>query len=129
MPPRCPSLHTTPNAQATLNQEELNHVKKLITEYSDRLQMSDGPVEPTNAAVHSIPTVDERRYFSVFDLATVIHHIPMDPKYSHKTAFSNPFRHYEFDKMPFGFKNAPATFQRLMDIVLTGLQGTEHFVY
>ena len=30
----------------------------------------------------------------------------MDPKDSHKTAFSTPFRHYEFDRLPFKFKNA-----------------------
>ena len=53
----------------------------------------------------------------------------MDPKDSHKTAFSTPFGHYEFDGMPFGLKNAPVIFQWLMDIVLRGLQGTELFVY
>ena len=53
----------------------------------------------------------------------------MDPKDSHKTAFSTPHAHYEFDRMPFGLKTTPATFQRLMDLTLTGLIGTELFVY
>ena len=43
-------------------------------------------------------------------------------------SFSTPHG-YEFDRMPFGLKNAPATFQRLIDNILTGMQGTEIFVY
>ena len=69
------------------------------------------------------------KYFSVFDLANGFHQIEMDPKDQAKTAFTTPYGHYEFARMPFGLKNAPPTFQRLMDQVLTGMQGTELFVY
>ena len=76
-----------------------------------------------------LDSLGSAKYFLVFDLATDFHHIKMDPKDSHKTTFSTPRGHYEFDKMPFGLKTAPATFQRLMNLTLTRLMGTELFVY
>jgi len=46
----------------------------------------------------------------------------MNEKDKIKTAFSTPYGHYEFNRMPFGLKNALA-FQRLMNAVIIGIQG------
>ena len=36
---------------------------------------------------------------------------------------------YEFNVMPFGLCNGPATFQRLMDLLLAGIQWNNCLVY
>jgi hypothetical protein len=53
----------------------------------------------------------------------------MDSESIPKTAFNVENGHYEYVRMPFGLKNAPATFQRVMDNVLKELQGKVYFVY
>ena len=45
----------------------------------------------------------------------------MNPADAEKTAFICPRVMFKFRTMPFGLCNAGATFQRLMDIVMTGL--------
>ena len=40
----------------------------------------------------------------------------------HKTAFTTPFGLHQFKVMPFGLNGDPASFQRMMDHVIDGLQ-------
>ena len=69
------------------------------------------------------------QYFSVFDLASGFNQVETHPEERANTAFSSPRGHFEYLRMPMGIKNTPDTFQRLMDIVLKGMHGTEVFVY
>lgn len=69
------------------------------------------------------------QYFTTLDLKSGFHQISMDEKSVEKTAFSTDKGHFEFTRMPFGLKNAPATFQRAMNYVLTGLIGNICYVY
>ena len=53
----------------------------------------------------------------------------MEQKSKKYTTFSTPQGHFHYNRMPFGLKNAPATFQRMMDTALRGLVGNNCFVY
>lgn len=46
-----------------------------------------------------------------------------------KTAFSTDTGHFEFLRMPFGLKNSPATFQRVMNKIFQGLINNEVLIY
>ena len=57
-------------------------------------------------------------YFTMLDLCTGYHHIPLDKPSILKTAFNSPFGKYECIKVPFGLAQAPAYFQELMTGIL-----------
>ncbi|GFY16411.1 retrovirus-related Pol polyprotein from transposon 17.6 [Trichonephila clavipes] len=60
-------------------------------------------------------------YIFPIDLKSGYHQVNVNLADRDKTAFVCPFGTYRFKRMPFGHKNTPATFQRLMYIFRRGL--------
>jgi hypothetical protein len=90
----------------------------------------------TKKDVYPLPRIDDSlallqkgKYFSTLDLFAGYWQIPLEEMSKEKTAFSTDSGLYEFNVMPFGLCNAPATFQRFMDATMAGLKWKTLLVY
>lgn len=83
----------------------------------------------TRKDLYPMPRIDDAldslqgaEYFSSLDLRSGYWQIPVNEEDKEKTAFVTPDGLYEFNVMPFGLCNAPATFERMIDNILRGLK-------
>ena len=78
---------------------------------------------------HPLPRIDDTlealkgaKIFSTLDLKSGYWQVPIKEEHKSKTSFrTSSGQLYEFNQLPFRLSNAPATFSRLMDNVLSKL--------
>ncbi|XP_042320340.1 uncharacterized protein LOC121929090 [Sceloporus undulatus] len=81
----------------------------------------------TRPEQYPMPRVDElleklgrAKYLSSIDLTKGYWQVALAEESKHRTAFITHMGLFEFNVLPFGLRNAPATFQRLVDSLLRG---------
>lgn len=84
------------------------------------------PIPDINSTLASL---GDSKFFTTLDLTSGFHQIAMKERDIPKTAFSTMNGKFEYVRLPFGLKNAPAIFQRAIDDVLKELIGKICYVY
>ena len=118
--------------------EEAGIIRKSMSPWSSPVTVVDKPDgrirkcgdyralnEITITDAYPMPVMNEElekyrtaRYFTTLDAISGFWQIEMEEEDKEKTAFTTQYGLYEYNVMPFGLKNAPATFQRAMDRML-----------
>jgi transposase InsO family protein len=76
-----------------------------------------------------IDSLGEAQMFTTLDCNSGYWQVPVAPEDMDKTTFTSHEGTFRFKRMPFGLRNAPATFQRVVDIILSGLTWKSCLVY
>ena len=90
----------------------------------------------TRKDAYPLPRVDDSldsltgaSWFSTLDLVSGYWQVGLSEKDQEKSAFVTHGGLYQYKVLPFGLCNAPSTFERLMEVVLRGLQFNSCLIY
>ena len=86
--------------------------------------VTKGDAFPLPRLEDCIDQVGQKKFVTKIDLLKGYFQVPLTERAKEVSAFVTPDGLYQFRVMPFGMKNAPATFQRLMNSLTQGLGNT-----
>jgi hypothetical protein len=101
---------------------------RLVVDFRKLNEKTIGDAYPLPDITEILDQLGQSKYFSCLDMVMCYHQIELEEEDKEKTAFSTKNGHWEYQRLPFGLKTAPSTFQRMVNTVLSGLTGTRCFV-
>ncbi len=93
----------------------------------NRLCVKDSYPAPNIEA--TMDMLKKAKWYSAFDLEKGYHQVPLSDRAKQVCAFRCPFGSFRYTRLPFGIMNAPAAFQRMMDVILRDLAWSCAMVY
>ncbi len=101
---------------------------RLCTDYRKVNTVTKTDTYPIPRIDDCIDKVGSSKIVSKFDLLKGFWQVPLTDRAKEISAFVTPDGLFQYKVMPFGMKNSPATFQRLINQVTSGLQGCEAYI-
>lgn len=102
---------------------------RMVIDYKRLNSVTISDTYPIPDINNTLASLGNAKLFTTLDLTSGFHQIAMNEKDIPKTAFSTMNGKFEYVRLPFGLKNAPAIFQRMIDDVLKKLIGKICYVY
>ena len=75
-----------------------------------------------------IDQIGNAKFVSMFEILKGYWQVPFTERASEISAFVTPSDLYQYNFMPFGMKNAPTTFQRMVDKLVRDIDGCEGYI-
>ena len=75
-----------------------------------------------------IDQIGNAKFVSTFDMLKGFFQVPLTQRAREISAFVTPSGLYQYKVMPFGMKNAPATFQRMVNKLVRDIDGCEGYI-
>ena len=84
------------------------------------------PIPRIDDAMDSLAGAD---IFTVLDMTSGYHQVPLDEETSDMCAFSTRKGHYQYTRLPMGLRNSGMTFQKMVTLLMAGMLHSEVLAY
>ena len=101
---------------------------RLCTDYRKVNEVTVTDSYPIPRIDDCIDNIGSSKFISKFDLLKGFYQVPLTEKAKEISAFVTPDGLYQYKVMPFGMKNSPASFQRLVNILTADIPNCEVYI-